>query len=546
MKKNPKTTSLQDRYSLLVHRYAPLRIFSNLFAFMFIIVGTIAVFAYANGYRFSRDDLSVRPTGVITITSSPSNTPAFLNGELKGNTEETIASLDEDIYSVRLKRDNYRQWQRDVYAPTERSTPVHAYLFLNRESYESETLLEVESGYIESVFSPNHNYLFTLTQETTADSEEEETLRIWRTNTSPRFWDALENPRILAEAQIPSGSTYKMIPDSDGDQLVLIVNSGEKGSSIYLLDTSSRYSELSEAELPLSQFIEKYTITWAKDNRHIILESEADLISYDIEDRRRAFLYRKSSTEEIAWQTDKDAYIYYAITPRMSETENTPDELSSSIYRQNLDGTDPEVLVESLKLTPNKLADTPASPEAPLLRSFKEIMPDELELMGNYISQMHIDSNSNSMIFMTDTNAAYYYNTDQDFYNIISESPLRFNSYNPQSSRALFDNGQQIVLFTFLKEEEQDHTIKLGTRTLTETSEPPSEIMWHPNGDTVFYKNQATTYVIDVKGFNKYDLFEDITNEQILGVSMDGDHILALTSSPSNNDLKKINKIRIH
>lgn len=86
---------------------------------LFIIIVPFLVF-YASGYRFSFDDFGFSKTGGIFIHSDLSGTKIFLDEEfVEGNglvfRNTLIQNLtSETIYKVRVEKDNYLPWYKDL------------------------------------------------------------------------------------------------------------------------------------------------------------------------------------------------------------------------------------------------------------------------------------------------------------------------------------------------------------------------------------------------------------------------------------------------
>ena len=77
-----------------------------------IILGTIAAYYYANGYRLNFDQRSIEKTGVLSVESTPSRADLIVHGEDVGRTPRTVASVPEGIAEVELRKDGYVTWTK--------------------------------------------------------------------------------------------------------------------------------------------------------------------------------------------------------------------------------------------------------------------------------------------------------------------------------------------------------------------------------------------------------------------------------------------------
>ncbi len=78
--------------------------------FFIVLVITIAL---ARGYRFNFDERTVTSTGILSVNSAPNAAKIFVNDELKGVTNTNVP-LPPGNYSVRISKEGFTEWKKDV------------------------------------------------------------------------------------------------------------------------------------------------------------------------------------------------------------------------------------------------------------------------------------------------------------------------------------------------------------------------------------------------------------------------------------------------
>ena len=90
-----------------------------------IIAVSTAVFLYAKGYNFNRQTKSLEKTGMIVVKSEPPGASIYLNGAIyKTNTNTNLANLKSGIYNLKIEKDGYSPFQKDVPVKEEYATEI--------------------------------------------------------------------------------------------------------------------------------------------------------------------------------------------------------------------------------------------------------------------------------------------------------------------------------------------------------------------------------------------------------------------------------------
>lgn len=94
-----------------------------------IILATgIAIF-FAKGYRLSPSTGTVAGTGIISVTSKPDQASIYLDGHLMNATPANINSLPPKTYEVKISKEGFISWQKQVEVRQGLVTDIKATLF---------------------------------------------------------------------------------------------------------------------------------------------------------------------------------------------------------------------------------------------------------------------------------------------------------------------------------------------------------------------------------------------------------------------------------
>ena len=220
-----------------------------------LIVATVSalLFFYGRGYRIDFDDKQFKPTGVLTITSKPTNAKVFINNEEKGNTNMDLSNLSPGKYTLTITKDGYSTWEKEILIKKEEVNEIEVTLFPRTPSLTSITF----TGVNEVAISPDGKKVVFLVQEKGQQG-------IWSLdlsrNTIPIFTSQALNKLISDSEKINySAAKLQISPDS---KRVLIEIPGDT-QAYFLLDLDSQNNS------PNPLFIEEFQKTqddWAKES----------------------------------------------------------------------------------------------------------------------------------------------------------------------------------------------------------------------------------------------------------------------------------------
>jgi len=69
---------------------------------------------YSQGYRYDWQRQQFYKIGAIKLASNPSRADIILNGEYVGKTDDLVHNLKAGIYNLKISKDRYLPWQKDV------------------------------------------------------------------------------------------------------------------------------------------------------------------------------------------------------------------------------------------------------------------------------------------------------------------------------------------------------------------------------------------------------------------------------------------------
>lgn len=84
--------------------------------FSLVLIASIAGAAIylAKGYRYQADTGTFSGTGIISVSSIPDQASVYLDGHLTTATDDNITSLPPKNYKVRIVKEGYIPWEKDI------------------------------------------------------------------------------------------------------------------------------------------------------------------------------------------------------------------------------------------------------------------------------------------------------------------------------------------------------------------------------------------------------------------------------------------------
>ncbi len=103
-------------------------IFTVIIAVLILLVATAAIF-WARGFKPDFRNGKIDRTGLIVATSVPTGAQVYLNDRLTSATDTNIAYLDPGSYKVKIQKDGYTTWEKQIDIKADLATEIKALLF---------------------------------------------------------------------------------------------------------------------------------------------------------------------------------------------------------------------------------------------------------------------------------------------------------------------------------------------------------------------------------------------------------------------------------
>lgn len=471
-------------------------IFTTSIIVIVIIIGTIFAIAYAYGYRLDLISTTLKKTGVLSVESSPSDAIIKINGEVKGRTAKTLGSIEEGFYTVNVDKEGYREWSKVVKVKSELSTPVYADLFLKNIS--TTTLFSINENIIQHEISQNQNHLFILSSTSSDNEINEEVINIYDYVFNPNFWDLSPNPEKIftLTVDLNINNSYKLTPSKTGDYLFLIFNINEKQQYFIVNVNSNEFKDVTNS---LKQF-NNYNFSWANSNSHLILSSEAEILSFNIDDESISLLYKLTDTLSF-WDTDS-LENFYIIELVESSSTNESSKAYYRIKQKQLNGKKEKILVDYIfTYRDNEHIEN----QDVLERTFT--LSKLSTFFTGKINGFYIHTDNKGLAISTEY-ALYWYDTISQKWKIVSNVPSKFISFSPDNSRFLFQTveNQEYKVQTFLKEK-NEHFISIGSKDVT-INATSTNISWLSNSIILQYENEKGLNIVDIDNENNNQILD--------------------------------------
>lgn len=79
-----------------------------------IVSTTTIIFLWAKGYTINRETKKVEKVGMISVKSLPDGARIFLDGNLTLATNTTLNNLKGGTYKIRVEKEGYSSWEKDI------------------------------------------------------------------------------------------------------------------------------------------------------------------------------------------------------------------------------------------------------------------------------------------------------------------------------------------------------------------------------------------------------------------------------------------------
>lgn len=504
-----------------------------MFAFFFVIVGTVVVYLYANGWRLDPLKQELIRTGVITVESEPFLANVYINDQEKGRTPRST-SLPIGIYNVKVTRDGYIDWYKDVEVKEEKSTPVFPWL-IRKEITNSNIFTKDDEIFINSWINETKDHVFILSSKTDGTTY---TYNILRYDVNTTFWDLSSNPKVVFTTSSTEPLTIDLNLSPSGLLAVMTIQN-EDGIKKYFWDSSKMSTFDSLEVLDIIPFSE-YSMYWSKNNNYLMFESSTDLISFNIDKQTRYLLIKKLEGNKYVWTTDEQGY-FYSLELK-SEDEKT---YEYALNQTEMDGSNPKSLISSIFLQKNTEYILPYREETGdgKYLPFKN-SPENIKSVGS-IQEIRVNQNAKGAYIKTNT-ASYWYDISSQMYILISPYNTEYVEMSYDNKKLLIKDETGYSIFTFDKED-GDHTIEIGTKLLIANDDQIKQIRWLSNSSNLYYITSDNVYILDKEGDNKTEILTKAEDYKYIGITYSKENMYTVkVNKGEDKDTITIDRYLIH
>lgn len=491
-----------------------------IFSVVLILGVSFFIYFFSKGYRINIFDREIIKTGVLTIKSDPSSATLYINEQSSGKTPNS-KSLDIGEYNIAIKKEKYFDWNKKISILEERSTLFFPWLVL-KEPLKSEKWNSTSTIVSSWTDSQNNTIIYLL-----KNSETEYSL--WSYKINMPIWNFNSNPVEILKLNTKE-IDLNLSPNGEFAILKITIDP----LKIYILDTA-RNTTIETAELfDLTEY-KKHTISWSQDNKHIILESTKNIISYNTTQQNTTTLLTKEKDQQYIWTTDQEGF-FYIITPADTEYENSQ---LYTLTQYNPEGTQPRTIIENIYMQKEKQYIEYYRENGFTAIPFSNSV-ETTQTVGQ-ITEIKIYKEAKGAIIKTEY-ATYWYDITTQKYIMISPYPLTVLELSADLNKLLLTTDKELILFT-LDKEEADHTEEIGSRTIINNIENIKNIRWISNSLNIYFTKDNYLYLIDKDGENEYQIL-NMENIQDSLITSSRENIVTLEKDSNNKT--HINQYKIH
>lgn len=299
-------------------------IIASVAGFLIVLITTIIIILYAKGYTYDFSSKKIETTGVIKITSTPSDAQVYINGSYKGQTPFSLFNLSPQAYTIQVKKDGYLEWSTKQSVIGGQILPLYPILYpiqLTPERIETTAL-------IDKTFVTNHTYLYS-TKDTHGFS-------IYMHSFGTSFLHIGEGTSmVFTSTSIGQDYTLNTIMPSPNENKLLCALTLPNGTKAwYIIDTRNTYPPQT-----LDSLIDTTvypTIFWGTDDNHLYLANNQTIISLSLSNSQKILAFEAQLNQQIeSYSVNTDAF--YIVTK---------DKAQQTLYSVNTDGTNTTVLAK--------------------------------------------------------------------------------------------------------------------------------------------------------------------------------------------------------
>lgn len=264
---------------------------SKKFIITIVTLIIIAVFAavailLAKGYTFSPKEKSLVGTGIITVSSEPDAASVYVDGHLTTATNATISSLFPKKYSVKVVKEGFISWEKEVAVKEGLVTDLKVTLFPAIP-----TMYPLTFGGVENpTLSPDGSKLAYIVPGTGKKSG----VWVWtQTRNQPISFARSAEPHQIAQSVITDFSKATLQWSADSKQVLATL-----GNNNYILD----FDKLNSEPRDITPILQATLKSWEDDTKS---KDEARVLAIQDTAMRKI----ASSSAIVRWSPDETKFM---------------------------------------------------------------------------------------------------------------------------------------------------------------------------------------------------------------------------------------------
>lgn len=251
-----------------------------------VIAASVAIFL-AKGYTFSSKEKRIVGTGIITISSEPDSASVFVDGHLTTATNATISSLPPKTYTIKVVREGFISWEKQVNVKEGLVTPIKLTLFPAIPTIYPLTFNGVDSA----TLSPDGAKLAFIVP---TSAVKKAGVWVWtQTSNQPISFARSAEPHQIAQNTIADFAKATLKWSGDSKQVLATV-----GNNNYLLEADRLNGEPRD----ITPILQATLQTWEDDSKS---KNEARVLAV----RDSSVRQIASSSADVRWSPDETKFM---------------------------------------------------------------------------------------------------------------------------------------------------------------------------------------------------------------------------------------------
>ena len=301
-------TSFAIIYMLRTYTITMKKITNLVLTMSFLLFVTTATVLYSEGWRLGslENNTSQKPsvvvkTGMLAVRSMPQGAKVYVNGKAVTATDDTISSLKIGKYKLKIMKEGFEIWQKEVEVFPELVTDITAVLVLRSPRLEPLTNADVKAFDL----SANRNNIIFLTK-----NHEKPGIWILPLTGTPLNIFRNESRLFISDTPLATPSLGESIEWSPNDKEIA-VRMNPTGYLLYKVSDQTKTNMIPTSTTDMESIRKEWTKQWKKD---FFTKKMADISE---KYSPPSWLMKAALDYKTVWSPDDEKFFYLAL-----DTEN--------------------------------------------------------------------------------------------------------------------------------------------------------------------------------------------------------------------------------